>query len=360
MLKKLFVVLMIAMMSLSGCNKQEEAIPVLMEPVGAEIETAVATRGDIYNLTTYDAKIYPETHEVSFAVDGKLKDIYVYLGQEVKEGDILMRLDDENVEETLTRLENELEEAYRKNEYNLLQQELDIQLIHLSLEQKKRDNAPALDIAQLEADLEKLELRRLQLIETQDFNNEKLVKKIEELKIELEKYKITAPTSGKIAYIDYISMDGFVSAQTTMVVIADDTKLKVQSQYINPSVINNASRVFAIIGDKEYEIEYIPLDTDEAIKMNNGTTGIESRYKIDIDSEINSGDYASVCLQNELKTDVITIPNKALFKEADGNFVYRLEDGKLERIDIEVGLITDIQVEIKSGLEEGDVIYVQG
>lgn len=359
MLKKLFIVL-ILIMTLSGCSKKEEAIPALVEPVGAEIDTAVATRGDIYSLVTYDAKIYPEIHEVSFSVDGRLKDIYVYLGQEVKEGDLLIGLDDESMLETLARLEEDLEETYQKDEYELSQLELDIQLTQLNLEQKKANNATEMELSQLESDLEKLELRRQQSIETQNFNNEKLVNKIEEMKQELEKYKITAPRSGKIAYINYVSMGGYVNAESTMVIIADDTKLHVQSQYINPNVINKAGRVFAIVGDKEYDIEYIPLSTDEAIKMKNGTTGIESRYKIDPDPEVKSGDYASVCLQNELKSNVITIPIKALFKEAGGNFVYRLKDGALERIDVEVGLISDIQVEIISGLEEGDVVYVQG
>lgn len=359
MWKKLLVICLIIFV-LSGCKKEEESVPVLMEPVSAEVSTAVATRGDIYNLITYDAKVYPEIHEVSFEVDGRVKDLYAYLGQEVEEGELLMRYDDKHLLDTLSNLEKQRDETIDRNEYDIKQLNLDIQLLNLNLEEKEDTEEGYLARIQLESEIHRLELRKQQMIEMHEYNTEQLNMKIEEVKEELSRYDLMAPSSGTIAYVNYVSMDQSVSTEDIMVVIADTTKLYVQSEYINPTVINNASRVFARIGEREYDVEYIPLTSDEAMRMKNGTTGIESRYNIEQDVDIQSGDYASICLQDKLKTDVITIPKNALYREARGNFVYRMTEGTLERVDVEVGLETNTQIEILSGLEEGDVVYVQG
>jgi len=45
--------------------------------------------------------------------------------------------------------------------------------------------------------------------------------------------------------------------------------------------------------------------------------------------------------------------------EAGSRHVYVMKDGVRERRDVETGCIAEHAVEIKSGLEEGDVVYVQ-
>ena len=50
---KSFLILMVSMFLLSGCNSNKEIeIPELIEPVSTKMDTAVVSRGDIYTLTT--------------------------------------------------------------------------------------------------------------------------------------------------------------------------------------------------------------------------------------------------------------------------------------------------------------------
>ena len=53
------------------------------------------------------------------------------------------------------------------------------------------------------------------------------------------------------------------------------------------------------------------------------------------------------------------LPDVAVLTDAGGSYVYREQDGNRERVSVEVGSKDGLHVEIVSGLEEGDVVYVQ-
>lgn len=56
----------------------------------------------------------------------------------------------------------------------------------------------------------------------------------------------------------------------------------------------------------------------------------------------------------------LTIPVEALFSEGGTDYVYVVAGGKLEKTEITVGAQTDTEVEVLSGLEEGDEVALTG
>jgi HlyD family secretion protein len=56
----------------------------------------------------------------------------------------------------------------------------------------------------------------------------------------------------------------------------------------------------------------------------------------------------------------LTIPVEALFNQNGQNYVYKLADGKLAQTNITVGATTDTQIEVVSGLKDGDVVALAG
>jgi len=355
------ILLLIALIFLSGCKeKVGESVPVLKAPVQGKMETAIVTRGDIFELTTYDAKVYPALEVVYPAVDGILSEVCVYLGQEVKEGDILAYLDSKALSEKIEQLEESIEDMESNNEFNNKLQQLDIDIMELSIVQKINNNAPQLEIAQMQSELEKMKLSMEQNIKKQKYDLNKMKESLEEAKAELEKTIIKAPITGRIVYIS--SFGGIrVSKDSPVIIITDESKLHIQSNYMDRNTFINANQAYALINGKQYDIEYVPLESDELVKMNDSGIAIESRFAIiGEDVDLTSGDYACICLKNKVRENVLTIPKKALYSDAEGNFVYRMNDGAFARCNVETGIETDIQVEIISGLEEGDVVYVQG
>lgn len=363
MAKKLLALLLISLMFLTGCkNEVEEVIPVLKAPVSGKMETAVVSRGDIFELTTYDAKVYPDLQVIYPTLDGSIKEVTVNLGQKVNEGDVLVYLDSKSISDNVNQLEDTIADTMTNNKFNNLQQELDMQILELNIMQKIERNASEIEIAQAQAELEKLEISIQQNRAKQEYDLRKLQTSLDEAKEKLENTVIKAPTSGQVVYVSSFDSGAWVSKDNPIVIITDDSSLHIQSEYMERNVFIDASDVYAAINGKNYEIEYVPLESDQIVKMKDNGVAIESRYTIiGATDNIASGDYACICIKNKVKENVLNIPKNALYTDSEGSFVYRMTDtGVFSRCNIETGMKTDIQVEIISGLEEGDVIYVQG
>jgi membrane fusion protein (multidrug efflux system) len=60
------------------------------------------------------------------------------------------------------------------------------------------------------------------------------------------------------------------------------------------------------------------------------------------------------------KKSVLTIPRAALYRDGARHFVYRLEDGRARRRDVTLGLVGINEVEVASGLSEGDRVILPG
>ena len=75
--------------------------------------------------------------------------------------------------------------------------------------------------------------------------------------------------------------------------------------------------------------------------------------------ELTSGMFGAVYVKNGTKEDVLLIPANALHSDKNGRYVYLMDGDKRIRRDVTTGSVTDIEVEIKEGLQEGDVVYVK-
>lgn len=72
-----------------------------------------------------------------------------------------------------------------------------------------------------------------------------------------------------------------------------------------------------------------------------------------------SGMTADIIFVTEQKEDVVYISRKALLKENGKYYVYyKAAGGEMERKELEIGMDNGVNVEILSGLEEGDTIYL--
>jgi len=65
-----------------------------------------------------------------------------------------------------------------------------------------------------------------------------------------------------------------------------------------------------------------------------------------------------VCCRYNYREDVLAISTDAILYEEGLPYVYRIEDGKNVRVDVELGERTTLYQEVISGLKEGDMIYV--
>jgi multidrug efflux pump subunit AcrA (membrane-fusion protein) len=67
---------------------------------------------------------------------------------------------------------------------------------------------------------------------------------------------------------------------------------------------------------------------------------------------------ADVTIITASRENVLVIPLRAVRTEGEHAYVDRLVGGKVERAEVKLGMMTETEVEITSGVAEGDVVVV--
>lgn len=108
--------------------------------------------------------------------------------------------------------------------------------------------------------------------------------------------------------------------------------------------------------DKEYEATVTRINSI-ATAGANGSTSITVEVSLDKpDNDIYLGLDAKVKLTTASKTDVVMLPVEAVSADKEGEFVYLVVDGIVEKRYITLGISSDEYVEIVEGLEETDQV----
>jgi HlyD family secretion protein len=67
-----------------------------------------------------------------------------------------------------------------------------------------------------------------------------------------------------------------------------------------------------------------------------------------------------VRIQISERPDVLVVPRGAVYIEGSTRFVFRVENGRLHRRYIKVGVANPTMIEVLSGLNQGDVVALPG
>jgi multidrug efflux pump subunit AcrA (membrane-fusion protein) len=67
---------------------------------------------------------------------------------------------------------------------------------------------------------------------------------------------------------------------------------------------------------------------------------------------------ADVEIVSASQTGALIVPLRAVHTEGELAYVYRLSGGQTEQVEVTLGMMTDTEVEVTSGLAAGDVVVV--
>ena len=337
-----------------------EEIPQLLEPAGVTLATARVYKGDLSKTTVYDGSVTPRVESVYFTVEGEIAQVCVTIGQQVKQGEVLMELNQERQTERCAQLEDQIAALETEMEYDDALAQIDLRILQLELEhlgsRLPRDDQAIelkkLDIEQFELNLSlEKELSQLQLTRLRD--------ELEQLRSEAEKAVITAPCDGTVMFLADVHRGDYVSAYSTLAYIADDSSLTIHSSYISAAYLSSAAEIYALAGDSRVEIESIPMDQTEYVSLTLAGESIPSRFAIlSENAELSAGQYAAVCLVGKTTEDALLVPANSIFSSSSGKYVYVVENGQRIHREVKLGATTDWEVQIVEGLEEGELVYV--
>lgn len=356
------VLALLILMGLTGCAEQKVSeAPELLEPVGVRMDVAEAKMDTVYRAVTYNGEIVPYVEELQFPVDGVLEQMQVSLGETVAQGQVLASLSEEDTRERIDALQEEIADIRKMGEFSDQQMTVDIEIGKLELKKLRESEASSLERRVKEADIQKLEASLEQARELRELELQEKQRQLDSLKAKLGSNQITAPFDGRVVYISSVDSGDSVPGYTTVICVADESRLQMKTKYIAESALAEADKVYAKIADKEYDAQYVPYDSDEYVSKLLRGEEVKTQFSLNArEGELKSGQYAALILLEDYRENVLTVPANALYQDTSGKYVYKMVDGQRVRCEVTVGTVTDTKAEIREGLEEGDMVYVKG
>ncbi|ANO32450.1 efflux RND transporter periplasmic adaptor subunit [Vibrio breoganii] len=262
-------------------------------------------------------------------VSGTIERIAVGTNQNVKTGQVLIRLSDDKAKASVAEAQAYLNDEQRKlNEYERLRKSAAITLTEIEGQKSSVDIAKA---------------------------------RLDAAKAELQDRTLRAPFSGQIGFVDF-SLGKLVSAGTELLTLDNLEKmeldLQVPERYL--PLLSTGMSVSAISnawGDQMFEGTLVGIDS----RVNPDTLNLRVRIDIDNDTgKLKPG----MLVQATMKfppIEAAIIPVQALEYMGTKRFVYVVEEGnKAVRREVFLGTRVENEVVIEKGLEVGETIVVQG
>lgn len=279
-------------------------------------------------ITVTGAVLANESIQLTSEFAGKVSGIYFNEGDKVQKGDLLVRINDEELRAQLEKLKYTLK-LYEDTE-NRMRQLLERDAISqeeydISLTESKTSAA---DIKVLEAQINKASIR--------------------------------APFTGIIG-LRYISEGSYVAPSSVIANLYSVEPAKIEfavpGRYVN--AVNEGDEItFTTEGSEEvfsgkvYAIEP---------KIDPVTRTLQVRaLSPNKDRKLFPGQFISITLSLETKEKAIMVPSMAIVPEANGHMVYLVNNGRVDTAKVDIGFRGPQEVEIISGLKEGDSLVVAG
>jgi len=227
------------------------------------------------------------------------------------------------------------------SEYDLKIREVQIKLAELDLAYMEREVDPQLPKA----------VERAQLA-------------VDRLESFIEQTRIYSPINGEVT-TESLREGEVTEGFRTVMVVADDTNLIVAAEPLSTQMQKLSEGMECSIALSAYpgkELTGVVKQLPYPYGGGGGAAEIEDQDKrtlIDFDPEdldLRSGDLVRVTVILEKKTDVLWLPPAAIRTFSGRKFVVIEEEGRQRRVDVVVGIESDERVEIKEGLEEGQVV----
>ena len=322
--------------------------------------------------------------------------VYAVEGRQVKRGQMLFTLDDTQVQADLAQARADLatqEEALKVAKAGGLASQMakataDLQKAQASRDQLRRDNEILTKLANDKAAThEELEQNRLQLTQAEaDVQASEKVKQTLSLQAQLDEGRVallveharvtvrdleerlesdhgTAPFDGTL-YSLPIRQGDFVKAGDLLAEIADLRQVRIRAFIDEPELGQiDVNQSVEILWDAHPDrvwkgkTEVVPKQV-----VTRGTRNVgELICSVSNDRlDLLPNTTVDVRIHISERPAALAIPRGAVYIEGDKRFVFRVEENRLHRRFIKVGIANPTMIEVLSGLSEGDVVALPG
>lgn len=371
---------------LAGCGSKNTSTQT-------PVQTATVKKGNLtVELTATGNLAMPDSVNLSFGASGKVKEVLVEMGEEVKKGQVLARLDTSTLEQ------------------NLIQAQINVKQAQYSLEKAKEPTTTASGDRILSApDPLDIEIKELQL--------ELAKMRLKEAQRQLDEATIVAPFDGVVAAVN-ISEGDKVSEGTTAIRLLNPSKLEVDvvvsemdvfqikpgarasvqvdavsgvtfparvkrispAATIQQNVVNYKVRLELITGEtvatqqrspSQITLEMLPEQVRKAVEEGRITLEqirqwVAQRYPQQAakptislaEFQPKEGLTVTATIFVNERRDVLLVPNGAIVKEGGKSYVQVVNGEVTEKREVTTGLSNWQYTEITEGVSEGEQVLI--
>src|SRR6478609_8362754 len=325
------VILLLALPKLNLFSDKKESAAAATPQAASKlpIEVQVVKSSSLDNkLVVTGSVLANESLELKSEESGKITGLYFQEGKRVKKGELLLKINDEEIRAQLEKekynqkLNQDIENRQRK----LLEKD--------AISQEEYDNA----LNRLNTNTADLKL----------------------LEAQLDKRQITAPFDGVIG-LRYISDGAYVTPNTVIATLYNISPAKIEfavpgrySTQVRPGqkilfTIENDTHDF--VGEV-YAIEPRIDPTTRTLKIR----ALAENSK----GLLLPGQFVKVGLILSSVSNALLVPTEAVIPDLNNHKVFVIEGGKAKEVKVETGMRTETQLEIVSGIKPGDSLITTG
>jgi len=332
---------------LAGCGRHEAPAEKIVRPVRSQVVYgAGSTRQRTFSGT---ARAGVES-QLSFKVAGLLEEVPVVVGQTVKAGQLIARLEPTDYELQVQDTAALLAQA-RSQARNAQANYERIEALY------ENNNASRSD---LDAALASKESAEAQVASAE--------KKLELARLQLSYTRLTAPFEGSVASVDVEVNENVKAGQSVAMLTGGkvpEVEVTIPENLISSIRDGDTVQVrFDAVPDAQFEARITEVGV--------ASTGFATTYPVKVrlvkaDARVRPGMAAEVefRLATRGPRNAILVPAVAVAEDHEGRFVYVVEDSAgvgivVHRRDVTVGDLTGEGIEIRHGLRDGERIVIAG
>jgi HlyD family secretion protein len=355
------------------------------------LRVAAASRRDLVRTVSTNGKVEPQVNfEAHAPLPGVVKHLYVHSGEKVTKGKLLLSMDDADAasraaaalaalrgaqagsqatqqggtQEEQLALSAELSKA--KLDRDQAQRDLDALT---KLQQQGAASASEVAAAQQRLDLANAALQASERRKTSRFGKDDLAHAQATLAEAQAGYSaasqvvaesnVRAPFDGTV-YSLPVSQTEYVQQGQVLLQMADLRRIQVRAYFDEPEIGGikvgfPVTIVWDALQGRTWHGHIVRIPST-IISYGTRNVGEVLVTVDDSDGALLPNTNVTVTVTEQRLDNVLTVPREALHSENGQNYVFKLQNGTLRRTPVKVGAINLTEVQVISGLAEGDVV----
>lgn len=383
MKRKLALILaLVATLSLVGCGQKEEKQPE--QSVAVTVQTV--KNGNIKNTNTFigTTKAKEET-SISAEIGGTAEKVNVTVGQQVHKGDLLLKIKSTDVNDGVNAAKATVESAKAASDSSYASTKAQYESVmnnaQIAYDEAKRNYEIQTELYKADAISEDTYKKVENSYNTAKASLEAAIKNYNEVLPKVEKggqanvaqaQASLDSANNKLKKLTLVSpVDGIVTEKK-----CNDGEAVAAGSPIftisNPNIIQIDLYVSATDIDKFKVGESVNItingeETTGTIQtVPSATSSSNSLYAVEVifdnsNQKFKPGMAAEVEVNVEEAGAAISVPKKAIVEEDNKKYIYIVsKDKKAKKVEVETGIETTDDIEIKNGLSDGDTVVIAG